>query len=111
MPRLPILLLTLAIAATTTACARSVDLNTDAGQSYAVSVTNPMPHAMIVSYDDGTGERLLGTVEANRSDRFVVAGSNSATISIIARDEGETHTVRKTVVLVPGETVAVRLSN
>lgn len=93
-----------------TGCARSVALNTDPGETYAVSVENPMPHSMIVSFDDGSGTRLLGTVEARQTERFVVAGSASQTVSIIAHDEGETHTVRRTVVLQPGGTVAVRLN-
>lgn len=92
-----------------TGCARSVALDTDPGQTYAVSVVNPAPHAMIVSFDDGATVRLLGTVGANRTERFVIAGAASPTISIVAHDEAETHTVRKTVVLRPGSTVEVRL--
>ena len=105
------LLILAVIGLTSTACARAVEMNTPSGQSYAVSVTNPMPHPMIVSFDDGSGERPLGTVGANRSERFVIAGNQGTTISVIAHDEGETHTVRKTVVLVPGETVQVTLSS
>lgn len=91
-------------------CARSVALDTDPGQTYAVNVTNPMPHAMIVSFDDGSGARLLGTVGAGRTERFVIAGSANQTVSIVAHDEAETHTVRKTIVLQPGSTVEVRLN-
>ena len=91
-------------------CARSVALNTDPGEAYAVSVDNTMPHAMIVSFDDGSGARLLGTVGARQTERFVIAGSASQTVSLVAHDEGETHTVRRTVVLQPGGTVEVRLN-
>lgn len=93
-----------------TGCARSVALNTDPGEQYAVNVTNPMPHAMIVSFDDGAGMRLLGTVGAGRTERFIIAGSAAQTVSIVAHDEAETHTVRKTVVLQAGGTVDVRLN-
>jgi hypothetical protein len=99
----------LALAAGLSACARGVALNTDPGQSYAVNVRNPMPHAMIVSFDDGSGERLLGTVAANRTERFIVAGTARPTITIVAKDEGDTHTVRRTVTLMAGETVEVSL--
>lgn len=92
-----------------TGCARSVALDTDPGETYAVSVTNPLSHAMIVSFDDGSENRLLGTVGARQTERFVIAGSASQTVSIIAHDEGRTHTVRRTVVLQPGGTVEVRL--
>lgn len=100
----------LALVAVLSACARAVSLDTDPGETYAVSVVNPMPHAMIVSFDDGTGQRLLGTVGANQTERFVIAGSSAQTVSIVAHDEGQTHTVRRTVVLQGGETVTVRLN-
>lgn len=95
---------------TATACTRGVSMNPDAGQTYAVSVQNQMPHAMIVSFDDGSGVRLLGTVDASRSERFVIAGTAQQTITIIATDQGDTHTVRRTVTLVPGGTVDVRIN-
>ena len=91
-------------------CARSVDLSADPGESYAVEVVNPMPHPMIVSFDDGSGEQTLGTVAENGRERWIVAGASARTVSIIARDERETNTVRRTVTLVPGETVEVRLT-
>lgn len=106
---LPFLALVVGFGAALTGCARSVALDTDPGETYAISVTNPRSHAMIVSFDDGSGTRLLGTVNAGATERFVIAGSAAQTVSIIAHDEAETHTVRKTVVLQPGATVAVRL--
>lgn len=68
-----------------------------------------MPHPMVVSYDDGTGVRLLGTVGANQTELFVLAGARSAEVTIIAVDEGRSHTVRKRVALRPGSTVYVTL--
>lgn len=96
-------------ALTLAGCARSVALDTDPGEAYAIAVTNTMPHAMVVSFDDGSGTRLLGTVGANDDERFVIAGSARSTVSIIAHDEAETHTVRRTVVLRSGSTVEVTL--
>lgn len=105
--RLPALALLLAVAAT--ACARGVEMNPDAGQTYAVNIINEMPHAMIVSFDDGSGLRTLGTVGANREERFVVAIAERPTVTIVATDEADTHTVRNTVTLRAGGTVDVRL--
>jgi hypothetical protein len=110
MRRLRFLTLAALVSVSGLACARGVALDTDPGQTYAVNVVNQMGHAMIVSFDDGSGARLLGTVGANSSERFVVAGSSAATVSIVARDEGDTHTVRRTVTLIPGGTVEVRLN-
>jgi hypothetical protein len=106
--RLPALALILAVFSA--ACARGVTLNTDAGQTYAVNVMNEMPHAMVISVDDGATTRTLGTVSANRQDRFVIATSRAGTVTIIATDQGDTHTVRRTVALVAGETVTVRIN-
>lgn len=105
-------LLTLAVLATfgTAACARGVAMNPDAGQTYAVSIQNQMPHPMIISFDDGATTRLLGTVAGNRTERFVIAGAARETITIIATDEADTHTVRRTVTLAPGGTVDVRIN-
>ncbi|HSH45752.1 MAG TPA: hypothetical protein VK966_07845 [Longimicrobiales bacterium] len=109
IPLSPLATLAVAILVAVAGCARSVELNTDPGQSYAVNVINTRSQPMVVSFDDGDGTRLLGTVGANRTERFVVAGSSSPTVSIVAEDEGRTFTVRRTVVLRVGETVDVRL--
>ena len=106
--RLPIMAALLALGAT--ACARGVAMNPDAGQTYAISVENEMPHPMIISFDDGESVRLLGTVGANRTERFVLAGSAARTVTIIAVDEGDTHERRRTVALDPGGTVDVRIN-
>lgn len=104
------LLAVLALAATSVACTRGVSYDPEPGETYAVNVVNQMPHPMIISFDDGTGSRLLGTVAGNRTERFVVAGAANPTVSIVASDEGETHTVRRTVTLVAGGTVDVRIN-
>ncbi len=98
------------LAATTACVPRGVDFGPDAEQAAAVTVINEMAHPMIVWFDDGTGERLLGTVAAGSRDRFVIAGTTATTVSVIARDEAETQTVRRTVTLVPAESVEVRLN-
>lgn len=105
----PIAALVLAIMISLAGCTRGVELNTDPGQSYAISVVNPRAQPMVVSFDDGSGTRLLGTVGAGQTERFVVAGSTSQTVSVVAEDEARTFTVRRTVVLRAGDTVEVRL--
>jgi hypothetical protein len=104
--RLPALAAFLALAAT--ACA-GASMDNHLGQRYAVNVVNEMPHPMIVSADDGHSTLLLGTVAANGESRFVL-DDGATTITIIATDEGDTHTVRRTVVLHAGRTVEVRLN-
>lgn len=110
MRRLRFLALALLTAATAIACARGVTLNPDGGQSYAVNVVNEMPHAMVISFDDGSTTRLLGTVSARRQERFIIAGAQRPTVTVIATDEADTHTVRRTVTLSPGTTVEVRIN-
>jgi hypothetical protein len=97
------------LVAATVACARGVDFSPDPVQASAVNVINDLPHAMVIWFDDGTGERLLGTVSARSRDRFVIAGTTAVTLSVIGRDEAGTQTVRRTVALVPGGSVDVRL--
>jgi hypothetical protein len=109
MRRLPLLFLTaILVLAAGTACVRGVDFGPGA-ESQAINVINELPEAMIVSFDDGTGERLLGTVAARSTDRFIIAGTASMTVSIVATDQARTRTVRRTVTLVPGGSVDVRL--
>ena len=101
----PAALLALAAAA----CA-GASMDTDMGPRYGVAVMNEMPHPMIVSLDDGTSTLMLGTVGAEREERFVLDSVAGTTVTIIARDEGDTHSVRRTVVLRAGETVEVRIN-
>lgn len=110
MRRFRLLVLALLVAVAGTACARGVTLNPETGSTYAINVVNQMSHSMIVSFDDGSSTRLLGTVGANREERFVIAGAARSTVTIVAHDEGDTHTVRRTVTLVPDGTVDVRLN-
>jgi hypothetical protein len=109
MRRLRPFLALVLLATAAAACARGVDFEPDPRQATAINVVNQMPHAMIVWSDDGTGERLLGTVAARSTERFVIAGTGAATLSVVARNEGGTQTVRRTVTLVPGGSVDVRI--
>ncbi|HEX6941262.1 MAG TPA: hypothetical protein VF158_17835 [Longimicrobiales bacterium] len=95
----PRALLIAALLGTTGACARGVGVESEPGPAYALEVHNPMPHPMILSYDDGTGARLLGTVPPNGSARFVITRPASRQISLVATDEGRTHTIRRSATL------------
>jgi hypothetical protein len=100
-----------ALVASMGACARGVGVESEPGPAYALQVANPMPHPMIVSYDDGTGVRLLGTVPPNGSARFVITRPASREISLTATDEGRTHTVNRDVVLQSGVVTEVSLGS
>ena len=91
------------------ACA-GMSTDPDLGPRYGVTVINEMPHAMIVSVDNGETTRPLGTVGADREERFVLDGGAGTTVTLVARDEDDTHTVRRTVVLRAGQSVEVRLN-
>jgi hypothetical protein len=75
-----------------TACARSVQVGSGPGPVYAIEVRNTMPHDMIVSYDDGSGARTLGTVQASGTERFIIAAPGDLAIRVAARDAGGTQT-------------------
>lgn len=110
MRRLRLLTLAALVSVTGLACARGVTLNPDSGQTFAVNVINDMPHAMVISYDDGQTTRPLGTVAANQRERYVIATADGTTVTIVATDQADTHTVRRTVALTPGRTVDVRIN-
>jgi hypothetical protein len=109
MPRSPLLALVPLLMVATVACAPGMELDTDPRQTQAINVINDLTHPMIIWFDDGTGERLLGTVAAGSTDRFVLGGAGPMTLSVIARDEARTHTVRRTVTIAPGGSADVRL--
>lgn len=91
------------------ACA-GASMDSDLGQRYAITVVNELDEPMIVSLDDGDTARLLGTVGPDREERFVLHGTSSTTVTIVARDEADTRTLRRTVVLQTGRSVEVRLN-
>ncbi|MBI4409941.1 MAG: hypothetical protein HY561_09550, partial [Gemmatimonadetes bacterium] len=92
------------------ACARPVAVESEPGPAYALMVHNPMPHSMVVSYDDGTGARALGTVEANGHRQFLITSPARQTVTITARDERQTHTTTpQQVTLRTGTTAEVTL--
>ena len=61
-------------------------------------ITNPMPHAMVVTvqYEDG-GETELGIVPAGGEQAFTLAASAGENVTLVASDEADTHS-RETIV-------------
>lgn len=104
------LLLASLLALLTTACARGVAVQSEPGPAYAIQVNNPMSQPMIVSYDDGTGSHLLGTVSAGTQGRFVITRPASENLTITATDESRTLTVTRAVTVRQGVVTEVSLS-
>lgn len=93
-----------------TGCARAIDVGSaDAGTSYSVEIRNETGTAMIVRYNDGRGDALLGSVDAGASERFIIASPASTSISVTGTaDTGDRRSGPHSVVLGDGTTV-VRL--
>lgn len=70
------------------ACSRAVSVNSGPAPTYPISVENAVGRNVIVAYDDGRGARTLGTVQAGRTERFLIASPAVLTVSITARSEG-----------------------
>jgi hypothetical protein len=91
-------------------CARAVQVGSPPGATYPIEVQNTLPVEMIVSYDDGSGTRALGTVLPNRLERFIIAAPRSTTITVDATDvQGTRRSGPHTVSLVAGVAQRVTL--
>lgn len=67
---------------------------------YEIEIVNPMPHAMIVTAETGTGEAIeLGIVDAMGTATFSITAPASMTVTLTAADEAATHTVQSEVTL------------
>jgi hypothetical protein len=73
------------LAALAAGCGRAVSVGSDARPVYRINVHNETGEAMIVSYDEGRGSALLGTVPAGRADSFVIA-ARTTTVNVTARN-------------------------
>lgn len=88
---------------------RSARVESEPGPAFALEVNNSFPHPMIISYDDGTGTRLLGTVPPNGTASFVITRPASRQISVVATDEGRTRTITRSATLQRGGATRVTL--
>lgn len=67
-------------------------------------ITNTMPHAMIVTIEyPGGGTTELGVVPASGEQTFTLAASAGETVTLVARDEADTHSRDATLTLSEGE--------
>jgi hypothetical protein len=84
-------LILLAVAAT--GCARAMSVGTEPSPTYRLDIVNETAEAMLISYDDGRGTRLLGSVPPGRSDSFILAAQTERTIRVTARNVQGTRTL------------------
>ena len=85
----------LAVLAIAAGCARGVAVQSEPGPAYSLEIVNTLPQPMIVSFDDGRGSRLLGTVPASGQATFLVTGPASTTITVTALDQAGTVTIER----------------
>lgn len=92
------------------ACARGISVTPPPTPVYAISVRNATDTEVVVSYDDGTASRALGTVLAGRTERFVIAAPASTSIEVLGRAaSGATNYGPFRLTLVAGSTVPVTI--
>lgn len=72
--------------------------------SYQLVVTNPMPHAMnvTVTLPDGSQDQL-GTVPASGETSFTFLGAPGSSVTVVATDDGATHSPSGTLTLPVGD--------
>jgi hypothetical protein len=64
-----------------------------------VTITNAMPHPMVVKGDWGQGENELGAVEPNETKIFEVAAPAGTVVALVATDADASHSASGTVTL------------
>lgn len=94
----------------TGACARGVAVQSESGVAYTLEVDNVTTSNLIVSYNDGSGPRLLGTVPANQQQRFIITSPSRTQVTVTATNEAGSMNLRRDVTLVRGSVTEVRLS-
>lgn len=73
---------------TASACTRPIEVGSADGQrNFSIVVRNDSPAAMIVRYNDGRGDALLGSVPPGGTERFIIAAPASMSIAITGTTE------------------------
>jgi hypothetical protein len=80
------MVLLLACLAFTAGCSRAMTVGSEAGPLYRITVQNDLDEAMIVSYNDGRGDALLGTVGPRSVDHFTIGRPANLSITVSARN-------------------------
>jgi hypothetical protein len=105
----PFRLLSLLAVILLTAC-RTIAVQSEPRPTFAIDVHNETAEAMIVSYNDGRGDALLGTVPASRTERFVIASPMNTTVTVRATNEARSRSLGPyQVTLAAGSPQPVRL--
>jgi len=85
------------------ASTRSVSVGSDT-PTYSVDVTNQMSHTIWIHWSDGGSTKHLGSVGGGRTERLIVAGAKSASVTFTANDANNAHTRTYPVTLAAGST-------
>ena len=98
---------TVATAAPATEAPVSSGLAPGESSTTSVTITNPMPHAMVVTVEyAGGGATELGMVPAGSEQSFTIAASGGESITLVATDEADSHSPTTTIVLPDGQAVS-----
>ena len=96
---------------TISGCTRGMDIGSATpAETFSITVENMTGVTMVVSYNDGRGDAILGTVNASATERFVIAAPATQTVTV--RGEAVTGSRRAgpyTVTLIAGTPQPVRL--
>jgi hypothetical protein len=92
-------------------CSRGMEVGSPSpAETYSVSVRNLTGVTMVVSYDDGRGDAILGTVGSNSTERFVIAAPAVRSVTVSgAAATGSRRSGPYTVNLIAGSTQTVTL--
>lgn len=92
-------------------CARAVAVQSgDPTRSFSIEITNETGVSMVVSYNDGRGDAILGTVAAGRTERYIIASPANTSVAIRgAAASGSRSSGPYTVSLTAGSTARVTL--
>jgi hypothetical protein len=103
--------LLLLVVITLTGCSRGMSVGSPApAETFSISVQNQTGVTMVVSYNDGRGDAILGTVDAGGTERFIIAAPAVQTITVRgAATSGSRSSGPHSVTLVAGTTQTVRL--
>lgn len=64
-------------------CTRGISVGSASPEeTYSINVQNLTGVTMVVSYDDGRGDAVLGTVNSGATERFIIAAPATRTISV-----------------------------
>lgn len=64
-------------------CARGMSVGSSTpAETFSINVQNTTGVTMVVTYDDGRGDAILGTVATGATERFIIAAPAAPTITV-----------------------------